>query len=149
MMREGETVLGVTLDGETRTITTDFAHGKSRNAGHVSASYVWGAEQQMFISCETIGKERAKKLAPQELLSNDEINRMLTKILGLQRVPYQIFINDLKAYTKQNYSECKTGDNVMKEFISYLTINEIIEKTPNGAKSEYYLKANLIQGKLI
>jgi len=149
MMREGETVLGVTIEGETRTITTDFPHGKSRNAGHVHSSYVWGTEQNMFITCDTTKTERVKKLPPHELLSNDEINRMLTKILGLQRVPYQIFINDLKAYTRQNYSECKSGDNVMKEFISYLTINEIVEKTPNGSKSEYYLKANLIQGKLI
>jgi len=149
IMREAETVLGVLLDGETRTITTDFAHGKSRNAGNISRSYVWGTEQQMFITCDTIGKERIKKLAPQELLSNDEINRMLTKVLKAQRSPYLIFLNDLKAYIKQNYSECKNGDNIIKEFIAYLTLNDYIEKTPNGSKSEYYLKQNYTQAELL
>jgi hypothetical protein len=149
IMREAETVLGVLKEGEIRTITTDFAHGKSRNAGNVSSSYVWGIEQQMFVSCETPGKGRVIKLEPQELLSNDEINGMLAKVINLQRLPYLDLLNDLKAYLKQNFSECKSGDNVMKQFISYLTINDFIEKSTKGVKSEYYLKANLIQGKLI
>lgn len=149
IMREAESVLGVVLEGETRTITTDFAHGKSRNAGNVSSSYIWGMEQQMFVSCDAPDKARTKKLEPQELLSNDEINKMLTKVLNLQRLPYSDLLNDLKAYLKQNFSECKSGDNVIKQLISYLTINDFIEKSTSGVRSEYYLKANLIQGKLI
>ena len=149
ILRECEGVLGVIKEGDVRTITTEFESGKGRNATSISSSYVWSENAQMFVSCDAPDKGRKRQLEPQELLSNDEINAMLAKIIGLKRVAYSDLIIDLKTYLKQNFSECKSGDNVIKQFISYLTINEYIEKITNGVKSEYYLKATLIQGELL
>jgi hypothetical protein len=143
IVREAESVIGVMNEGDVRTMTTNFAHGKSRNAAHVSSSFVWSEEDAMFVQCDKPDKRKVKTLEPQELLSIEEINLMLKKVLGSDKLSYADFSSKCKAYLKQNYlNQCKNGDNVMKTFIAYLTQNGIVNKNRVGVFVEYYLNAN-------
>jgi len=143
IVREAESVIGVMNEGDVRTMTTDFTHGKSRNAAHVSSSFVWSDSVSMFVQCDKPDKRKVKTLEPQELLSIEEINLMLKKVLGSDKLSYADFSSECKAYLKQNYlNQCKNGDNVMKTFIAYLTQNGIVNKNRVGVFVEYYLNAN-------
>jgi hypothetical protein len=143
IVREAESVIGVMNEGDVRTMTTDFTHGKSRNAAHVSSSFVWSDSVSMFVQCDKPDKRKVKTLEPQELLSIEEINLMLKKVLGSDKLSYADFSSECKAYLKQNYlNQCKNGDNVMKTFIAYLTQNGIVNKNKVGVFVEYYLNAN-------
>jgi hypothetical protein len=143
IVREAESVIGVMSEGDVRTMTTDFTHGKSRNAKHVSSSFVWSEEASMFAQCDKPDKRKVKTLEPQELLSIEDINIMLKKVLGSERLSYQYFSSECKAYLKQNFlNQCKSGDNVMKTFIAYLSQNDFVKKNKVGIVVEYYLNAN-------
>jgi hypothetical protein len=55
MLRECENVLIIQVNGdESRTITTDFEHGKARNSGKAEASFIWNDEVKMFIGTDTV-----------------------------------------------------------------------------------------------
>jgi hypothetical protein len=143
IVREAESVIGVMSEGDVRTMTTDFTHGKSRNAAHVTSSFAWSDNASMFIQCDKPDKRKVKTLEPQELLSIEDINIMLKKVLGSERLSYQYFSSECKAYLKQNFlNQCKSGDNVMKTFIAYLSQNDFVKKNKVGIVVEYYLNAN-------
>lgn len=81
MLRECEGVLLIRVnDDETRTITTDFEHGKGRNSGKAEASFVWSSEKLSFISTQTVVKKekpKTKKPFPSDL-SNELWEKVLT-----------------------------------------------------------------------
>lgn len=68
-MRRAESVLKVQRDKDstTRTLTTDFAFGKVRNASDSMAShFTWNNEAEMFLSCDKpkgVGEANLRKLA--------------------------------------------------------------------------------------
>jgi hypothetical protein len=146
--REAETVLGVIKEGETRTITSDFAHGKSRNSGDAAASYIWSDSVNMFVSCDTPGKGRIIKLEPIEQLSNEEIIKLVQTVVNTQSICASDLIDLIKVYLKQNF-DCKNGTNVVKEFIAYLFVNEYLTKTKKGVIVEYQQKTTLVQSQMI
>lgn len=55
LLRRSESVLFLKVDAATRqrTLTTNFSHGKVRNAtDHLEAHFAWDDDRKMFLSCE-------------------------------------------------------------------------------------------------
>jgi hypothetical protein len=70
-MRRAESVLIIKRDGENdiRTITTDFQHGKNRNASdRLEACFNWNDDAQMFLSCDRPEKKPATRERQAELI---------------------------------------------------------------------------------
>jgi hypothetical protein len=84
MLRECENILLIKVNEDgSRTITTDFDHGKSRNSGHAESSFTWNAEVKMFIGIETV-KNSSETSAKKKTLEPNEIDVTIYKeILAL------------------------------------------------------------------
>jgi hypothetical protein len=70
-MRRAESVLIIKRDTENgvRTITTDFQHGKNRNASdRLESCFTWNEEAQMFLSCARPEKKPAARERQAELI---------------------------------------------------------------------------------
>lgn len=53
IMREAECVLVVKkIESDCRILTTDFEHGKNRNAAHANSAFKWSDENRMFLSID-------------------------------------------------------------------------------------------------
>jgi hypothetical protein len=77
-LRECENVLLINKNSdETRSITTDFEHGKARNGKHAHGCFVWNDELNMFVSSDVIIKERVIKQTPIEKLEHEELIKLV------------------------------------------------------------------------
>jgi hypothetical protein len=64
--REAECVLLVKpYDNDTRTITSDFIHGKNRNNPHITTAFKWSESDKMFMSVDYEKITAAKKTIKQ------------------------------------------------------------------------------------
>jgi RecA-family ATPase len=140
IVREAESVIGVMSEGDVRTMTTDFTHGKSRNAAHVTSSFAWSDNASMFAQCDAPKQGRKTQSEPQAILSDAEIKTMLSVILKGGKMSYSDLVNSLQSYLKQHFTECKSGERVVKPLVSYLHMNGYLDKTSLGVKKEYFVK---------
>jgi hypothetical protein len=142
MMRESENVLLIEVDADgTRTITSDFAHGKSRNGKHVNSSFIWNDELKMFVTAEFEVKERKVKEAPQNKFEHQELIN-LTSITHSKKLTASESIEKLTNYLKTTVSYVKTDNNSIKSFLRYLEDNNYLlsSKDEKDKRTTYYTR---------
>jgi|694.fasta_scaffold44529_4 hypothetical protein len=151
LLREAESVFVLKKKGEIRTITTDFSHGKNRNAGEAFASFMWNDEAGMMISTDTPDETPNKLRSPYEILTPEQIVEMLISTLKEEKVLYRDLILKTKAHLQTNYRDkVKTGDNEIKTFVSTLQEKEYIVKSTDARYPLYSIsKKYLKQTKLL
>ena len=142
ILRESENVLLIEIaeDG-TRTLTTDFTHGKSRNGKHANGCFIWSDEFKMFVTAEFEVKERKVKETPQNKFEHQELIN-LTSITHPQKLTYNESIEKLTNYLKSNVSYVKTDNNTIKAFLKYLEDNNylISSKKENDKRITEYTR---------
>jgi hypothetical protein len=126
ILRESENVLLIEIaeDG-TRTLTTDFTHGKSRNGKHANGCFIWSDEFKMFVTAEFEVKERKVKETPQNKFEHQELINLIS-ITHPQKLTYNESIEKLTNYLKSNVSYVKTDNNTIKSFLRYLEDNNYL-----------------------
>jgi hypothetical protein len=142
MMRESENVLLIEVDADgTRTITSDFAHGKSRNGKHVNSSFIWNDELKMFVTAEFEVKERKVKEAPQNKFEHQELINLVS-ITHSKKLNASESIEKLTNYLKSNIPYVKTDNNSIKSFLRYLEDNNylISAKDEKDKRTTYYTR---------
>lgn len=122
--REAETVLCVkNHEGETRVITTDFEHGKSRNAPSITVGFRWSDEHKMFISCEIDEDAKKKK---RTVGKEEELKELAMKILPpLQSKTHTDLIAEI-------VQETQKSKDTAKRLIADLTNVGFIKKSDDG-----------------
>lgn len=132
IMREAHAVFIIETDGETKTLTNDFEHGKNRNGAKVSTSFTWSTDFNMFVSCEREINAN-KKSEPHLLLSNDEINALLLDIVK-EGTTATDFTNVLKIRLRENHPKAKTGATSLRDFYTWLQVHKYIEVVGTASK---------------
>ncbi len=142
ILRESENVLLIEIaeDG-TRTLTTDFTHGKSRNGKHANGCFIWSDEFKMFVTAEFEVKERKVKETPQNKFEHQDLIN-LTSITHPHKLTASESIEKLTNYLKSNISYVKTDNNTIKSFLRYLEDNNylIASKSETDKRTIYYTR---------
>ena len=142
ILRESENVLLIEIaeDG-TRTLTTDFTHGKSRNGKHANGCFIWSDEFKMFVTAEFEVKERKVKEAPQNKFEHQDLIN-LTSITHPYKLTANESIEKLTNYLKSNIQYVKTDNNTIKSFLRYLEDNNylISSKSETDKRTTYYTR---------
>jgi hypothetical protein len=140
ILRESENVLLIEIaeDG-TRTLTTDFTHGKSRNGKHANGCFIWSDEFKMFVTAEFEVKERKVKETPQNKFEHQDLIN-LTSITHPHKLTASESIEKLTNYLKTTVSYVKTDNNSIKSFLRYLEDNNylISAKDEKDKRTTYY-----------
>jgi hypothetical protein len=142
ILREAENVLLIEVNKDkSRTITTDFANGKSRNGSHANSSFVWSDEFRMFVSTEFVVTERKVKEAPQEKFEHQELINLVS-ITHPQKLTASETIEKLTNYLKTTVSYVKTDNNSIKSFLKFLIDNNylISLKDEKDKRTNYYVQ---------
>jgi hypothetical protein len=134
ILRESHGVLIIETDGETKTLTNDFAHGKNRNGAKVSTSFVWSEDKHMFVSCEA-PINNTKKLAPQLVISNEEIKKLVAECVENEPNATD-FKHVLKVKLTEQYSRAKVGATSINDFYTWLQVHKFITLTGTAAKKK-------------
>jgi len=114
IMREAESVLVVKkIEGDCRILTTDFEHGKNRNASHAKSAYKWNMENHMFLSVDVDEIKNEKQelrdkqkmtwtedlakviLMPPNCLKNTELVSSIMKATGKTKSTAKRHLNDM------------------------------------------------------
>jgi len=120
VLRESENVLFIEVDKDgTRTITTDFTHGKTRNGKHVNGSFIWNDEQKMFTTTEYAIKERKVKQAPIDRFEHQDLINLVS-ITNKVKTTATETIEKITSYLKSNIEYVKTDTVSIKNFLRYL-----------------------------
>ena len=142
ILRESENVLLIEIaeDG-TRTLTTDFTHGKSRNGKHANGCFVWNEELKMFVTSEFVKTERKVKEAPENKFEHQELINLLS-ITHPYKLTASESIESLTKYLKSNISYVKVDATSIKSFLRYLENNNylISSKNENDKRTIYYTR---------
>ena len=142
ILRESENVLLIEIaeDG-TRTLTTDFTHGKSRNGKHANGCFMWSDEFKMFVTAEFEVKERKVKETPQNKFEHQDLIN-LTSITHPYKLTANESIEKLTNYLKSNIQYVKTDNNTIKSFLRYLEDNNylISSKSETDKRTTYYTR---------
>jgi hypothetical protein len=142
ILREAENVLLIEVNKDkSRTLTTDFTHGKSRNGKHANSSFIWSDELMMFVSTEFVVTERKIKEAPQEKFEHQELINLVS-ITHPQKLTASETIEKLTNYLKTTVSYVKTDNNSIKSFLKFLIDNNylISLKDEKDKRTTYYLQ---------
>ena len=140
ILREAESVLSIIVNSdETRTLTSDFVHGKARNGGHATTCFEWNDDNKMFISSEVTPKNKNIKLSPQDKLTNEEVINLIRET---HKIPLNITHSKiaLKDYLQTNITHVKTHDTDVKKFLDYLTCNNYLTEISvlNDKRNKHY-----------
>jgi RecA-family ATPase len=138
IIREAEGVIGVIPGAnDTRTITTDFAHGKNRNNKKEDlAHYVWSEEVNMFVSADAPVQGRPKAVPLFEALTDEELRVMLTHVVK-ESLTYNALVEGATAYLKKQHPRMKSGGNAVKTLIAELTQEQYLVKSRQGRAAMY------------
>lgn len=149
MVRECENVLIIKVNGDnSRTITTDFEHGKSRNSGHAEASFKWNDNEHMFTGIETVkqqvnGTDGRPKLEPFDIditTYEDILNSCYAKT---DRLLQKEFIEQLDLVISQQFA-VKKGRPFYEKVIRHLQNIDLIEQTGTpGTRSAFYFRKSI------
>jgi hypothetical protein len=152
LLREAESILAVEKHGEIRKLTTEFKHGKNRNAGAVETYFKFCDNEGMMIRAtedEYIaqGKDeyQGKKKMPPMVYFAELSNLMnaLSNVMGKDAYQYGELIKRMKEYIKEAHPGCSNGDNVIKAWISKLVDEgHLIKK--DGARHSVYTMAQTL-----
>jgi len=134
ILRESHGVLIIETDGETKTLTNDFSHGKNRNGAKVSTSFSWSDEKRMFVSCEPI-ENPTKKLAPQLVIDNENI-RELVAVCVKNDPSATEFKNILKLKLIEHHPRAKVGATSINDFYTWLQVHKFIMLIGTAAKKK-------------
>lgn len=122
--REAECVLvAKSFEGDVRILTSDFEHGKNRNASHVTAGYCWSDEYKMFVSCDIDpDTKQQKRIAAKE----GQLSELAAKVLPkLKAKSYSDLVSELMEIT------AKSKDTA-KRLVSDLNNGGFIKKCEDG-----------------
>ena len=133
-------MIEIAEDG-TRTLTTDFTHGKSRNGKHANGCFIWSDEFKMFVTAEFEVKERKVKETPQNKFEHQDLIN-LTSITHPYKLTANESIEKLTNYLKSNIQYVKTDNNTIKSFLRYLEDNNylISSKSETDKRTTYYTR---------
>lgn len=132
ILREAHAVFIIETNGTTKTLTSDFEHGKNRNGALISTSFAWSDAHNMFMSCDA-PINPAKKTEPHLALSDAEIMELVKDITKTD-VNATEFKAQLKVLVKQNHPNAKTGATSINDFYTWLQMNEFIAVIGTAAK---------------
>lgn len=126
LTRESENVLLIDkVDDIQRNLTTDFAHGKSRNNGAVTTSFKWNDSKLMFSSCE-VQQPKGKKLDASKVLEPSDYHVILTDIKKSDKTTS----GEFKAYLKAllgGYENVKINDRAINLFVDHLQRLKLVD----------------------
>ena len=126
--REAENMLFIEkVDDIQRNLTTDFAHGKSRNNGSVTTSFKWNDTKFMFSSCE-VQQPKGKKLDAWKVLEPSDYYNLLTDIKKSDKTTSAEFKTYLKALLG-GYENVKINDRAISLFVDHLQRLKLIDVT--------------------
>jgi hypothetical protein len=158
LLREAESILAVEKHREIRKLTTEFKHGKNRNAGAVEIYFKYCDNEGMMIRAtedEYIAQGKAdyqrKEKSPPMVyfaMHPSELLKLLTNVIGKDAYQYGELIKRIKEYIKEVYGGCSNGDNVIKAWISKLVDERHLIKK-DGTKYSVYTMAQTGQQRLI
>ena len=132
--REAETIMLIDkVSEDTRIITTDFAHGKSRNAGGVTSGFKWCHDAMMFVSTNDIPTKAKKQEANKVLKPNDYFN-ILTEVITVRKKTLKGEFHEAIKMMLQGYEGVKVGDKSIRDFIAHLERINIIDVSGTRAK---------------
>jgi len=132
LLREAHAILLIETKGETKTLTTDFEHGKNRNGAKVSTSFAWSEAHRMFMSCDE-PENPTKKSEPHLELSNEDIIS-LVKELTKTEIGATEFKDKLKVLIRGSHPNAKIGATSINDFYTWLQLNEYTLVTGTNAK---------------
>lgn len=142
ILREAENVLLITVNKDkSRTLTTDFAHGKSRNGKHANSSFIWSDELMMFVSTDFVESERKIKEAPQDKFEHQELINLVS-ITHPKKLTASETLDKLTNYLKSNVKYVKTDNNSIKSFLRFLVDENylISVKDEKDKRTTYYIE---------
>ena len=142
ILREAENVLLIEINKDkSRTITTDFANGKSRNGSHANSSFVWSDEFRMFVGTEFIASKRELKQTPQEKFEHQEFINLVS-ITNAQKLTATETFEKIKNYLNSIFLDIKTDNVTMKEFLKFLVDNQYLttSKDEKDKRITYYVQ---------
>jgi hypothetical protein len=134
LKRQAEGMLFIETNGETKTVTNDFAHGKNRNGGKANTSFVWSDDKRMFVSCEA-PTNSLKKLEPHKVISNEEIRKLVAECVENEPNATD-FKHVLKLKLTEQYSRAKVGATSINDFYTWLQVHKFITLTGTAAKKK-------------
>jgi hypothetical protein len=132
-LRESDGVFLIRKDGEIRTFTNDFEHGKNRNGGIVETSFMYDQNKRMMVGCEAPTIKRMKKSNPWILLKPEEINKLLQALFDVDDLTASDFKQRLRMRLSEFYPLAKTGGAVISDFYTWLQDKNYIEASGNRA----------------
>ena len=142
ILREAENVLLIEINKDkSRTITTDFANGKSRNGDHANSSFVWSDEFRMFVGTEFIASKRELKQTPQEKFEHQEFINLVS-ITNPQKLTATETFDKIKNYLNSIFLDIKTDNVTLKEFLKFLVDNQYLttSKDEKDKRITYYVQ---------
>jgi len=96
-------------DNDTRVVTTNFYHGKVRNAyDKVETAFMWDDDKKMFVSAEL--NENLKQKISKELLELDRIIELLYE----EQESYDL--DELTAMVRQKLNDISINSNYIVEY---------------------------------
>jgi hypothetical protein len=125
ILREAHAVFTIEIDGEIKTLTNDFTHGKNRNGAKVSTSFTWSEDARMFVSCEQ-PTETTKKSDPHTAMSNDDIRKLVAECVKDEPTASE-FKAVLKLKLQEYHPKAKRGATAINDFYTWLQIHKFIE----------------------
>jgi len=141
-LREAEGVLLIEVDANgTRTLTSDFAHGKARNGKHATTCFKWNDDEKMFMSVDVIHKIKLSKLPPEERLTHEELIQ-LVQTTHTTKLTANDTTSIIETYLKTHITYIKTSTSDIAKFIKYLESNNYLTVTKNGRNRYYDLHIN-------
>jgi hypothetical protein len=145
MLRECENILLIKVNNdESRTITTDFEHGKSRNSGHAEASFTWSEELKMFVGIETLKKQSVTNDKKAKLEPSDIMIETYIEILGIcyakkDRLLRSELLHQLNLAISKEYA-VKKGRTFYELVLIHLQNIDLIEQIGTaGTRNSYYI----------
>ena len=131
ILREAHAVFTIQTDGDVKTLTNDFTHGKNRNGALISTSYSWNNEAHMFLSCDA-PINPTKKIEPHVAMSKEDIIQLVAD-LTKSKPSASEFKAQLKSHLIANYPRAKRGATAISDFYDWLQVNKYIMTSGTAA----------------
>jgi hypothetical protein len=125
ILRESHGVLIIETDGDIKTLTNEFTHGKNRNGAKVNTSFTWSDEQRMFVSCEQ-PINTTKKSDPHTAMSNEDIIKLVAECVENEPTASE-FKAVMKLKLQEHHPKAKRGATAINDFYTWLQIHKFIE----------------------
>ena len=143
MLRECENILIIKVNSDgSRTITSDFEHGKGRNSAVASGSFTWSDENSMFVSIKTVNEDKDISTSKKRIEPSDIDNLTYIEILELcfaknDKLKYSELKNQLELAIHK-ISDVSCSRTFYEKTITHL-LNEDLLSTSGTPRTKSFL----------